>query len=114
MTVLAPRTPHTARRTSHTTRIVLAYSGSLATTVAIPWLADHYGAQIVTVTMDLGQGQPLEAVRDRALAAGAVRAHVLDLRDEFVREQVLRSLHGAFLAALGDGYATLSTAGDLL
>ena len=73
-------------------RIVLAYSGGLDTSVAIPWLAEKYGAQIIAVTMDLGQGKELEEVRDRALAAGAVRAHVLDLREEFAREYVLPAL----------------------
>ena len=73
-------------------RIVLAYSGGLDTSVAIPWLAEKYHAEIIAVTMDLGQGKELEAVRDRALATGAVRAHVLDLREEFVRDYIVRSL----------------------
>ncbi len=73
-------------------RIVLAYSGGLDTSVAIPWLTEHYGAEIIAVTMDLGQGKELEAVRDRALAAGAVRAHVLDLREEFARDYILPAL----------------------
>src|SRR5437762_6155995 len=73
-------------------RIVLAYSGGLDTSVAIPWLAEKYGAEIVAVTMDLGQGTGLEDVRDSALAAGAVRAHVLDVREEFARDYVLRAL----------------------
>jgi argininosuccinate synthase len=73
-------------------RIVVAYSGGLDTSVAVPWLAERYGAEIVTVTMDLGQGAELEEVRDRALASGAIRAHVLDVREEFVRDFVLRAL----------------------
>ena len=73
-------------------RIVLAYSGGLDTSVAIPWLAEKYGAEIVAVTMDLGQGTELEDVRDRALAAGAVRAHVLDVREAFARDYVLPAL----------------------
>ena len=73
-------------------RIVLAYSGGLVTSAAIPWLKAHRHAEIVAVTMDLGQGRDLEAVRDRALAAGAVRAHVLDLREEFARDFVLPAL----------------------
>src|SRR5436189_195059 len=73
-------------------RIVLAYSGGLDTSVAIPWLAERYGAEIIAVTMDLGQGKELEDVRDRALATGAVRAHVLDVREEFARDYVLRAL----------------------
>src|SRR5438093_1127525 len=73
-------------------RIVLAYSGGLDTSVAIPWLKEKYDAEIIAVTMDLGQGKELEAVRDRALATGAVRAHVLDLREEFARDYILPAL----------------------
>ena len=73
-------------------RIVLAYSGGLDTSVAIPWLEERYNAEIIAVTMDLGQGKELEAVRDRALATGALRAHVLDLREELARDYILPSL----------------------
>ncbi len=74
-------------------RIVLAYSGGLATSIAIPWLADRYGAEIIAVTMDLGQGKEfLQEVRDRALATGALRAHVVDVRDEFARDYLVRAL----------------------
>jgi argininosuccinate synthase len=73
-------------------RIVLAYSGGLDTSVAIPWLAEKHHAEIVTVTMDLGQGKELEDARERALALGALRAHVLDLRDEFARGYILPAL----------------------
>src|ERR1700730_14831197 len=73
-------------------RIVLAYSGGLDVSVAIPWLAERYGAEIIAVTMYLGQGKELEEVRDRALATGAVRAHVLDVREEFARDYVLPAL----------------------
>ena len=73
-------------------RIVLAYSGGLDTSVAIPWLKERYNAEIVAATLDLGQGKELEAVRDRALAAGAVRAHVLDLREEFACDFILPAL----------------------
>ena len=73
-------------------RIVLAYSGDLDTSVAIPWLAEHYRAEVIAVTMDLGQGKELEQVRDRALAAGAVRAHVLDVQETFARDYVLPAL----------------------
>jgi argininosuccinate synthase len=73
-------------------RIVLAYSGGLDTSVAIPWLSEQYGAEIVTVTMDLGQGRELDDVRERALAVGAVRAHVLDVREAFARDFILPAL----------------------
>ena len=59
-------------------RVVLAHAGDAATLCAIPWLARE--AEVVTVTVDVGQGESLLAVRERALEAGAVRAHVLDAR----------------------------------
>src|SRR6476620_9609776 len=79
-------------RSASMERIVLAYSGGLDTSVAIPWLKEKYGAEIIAVTMDLGQGKELEEVRDRALATGAARAHVLDLREEFARDFILPAL----------------------
>ena len=72
---------------------MLAYAGGLETTVAIPWLAETYGAEVVTLTLDIGQALDLADVRERALAAGAVRAHVLDAREEFVRGYILPALH---------------------
>jgi argininosuccinate synthase len=78
-------------------RIVLAYAGGLQTSVAIPWLAEASGAEVVTLTLDLGQGRDLEEIRDRALATGAVRAHVLDVREEFARDFVLPALQAGAL-----------------
>lgn len=79
-----------------TSPIVLAYSGDLAGCIAIAWLREHHNADVVTVTLDLGQGG-LEEIRDRALAAGAVRAHALDVREEFAREFILPALQGGAL-----------------
>ena len=73
-------------------RIVLAYSGGLDTSVAIRWLAEKHDAEIVALTLDIGQGQELTDVRERALAVGAVRAHVIDAREEFARDYVLPAL----------------------
>jgi argininosuccinate synthase len=78
-------------------RIVLAFSGGLDTAVAIPWLAETYGAEVVTVTLDIGQGKELVDVRERALAGGAVRAHVIDAREEFAREYILPALQAGAL-----------------
>ena len=74
------------------TRIVLAFTGGHDTSAAIPWLREHHGAEVVTLTLDLGQGRVLEEVRDRALAAGAVRAHVLDVREEFAANFIVPAL----------------------
>lgn len=90
------------------TRIVLAYSGSLDSSVAIPWLADRRGAEIIAVTIDLGQGKEvLEEIRDRALATGALRAHVIDARDQYLRDAVLRGLRAGMLWHRGASMARL-------
>ena len=65
--------------------------------MAIRALAGVDGAEVVTLTLDLGQGRDLEEVRDRALATGAVRAHVLDVREEFARDFVLPALRAGAL-----------------
>ena len=73
-------------------RIVLAYSGGLDTSVAVRWLAERYDAEVVAVTMDLGQGKELDDIRERALGVGAVRSHVVDVREEFAQDYVLPAL----------------------
>jgi argininosuccinate synthase len=74
-------------------RIVLAYSGGLDTSVAIGWLADQTGADVVAVAIDVGQGgEDLETVRKRALECGAVEAVVVDARDEFAEQFCLPAL----------------------
>jgi argininosuccinate synthase len=88
-------------------RIVVAYSGSERTSTVIAWLKAQPHAEIVAVTFDVGQGAALEAVRDRALAAGAVRAHVLDLREEFARDFIVPALTAD---ALGEGSVPLGPA----
>ena len=60
-------------------KIILAYSGGLDTSVAVPWPKDRYGAEIVTLTIDLGMVD-LEAIRQRALAAGAAKALTVDAK----------------------------------
>lgn len=80
-------------------RIVLAYSGGLDTSIAIPWLAETFGAEVVAVTLDLGHGSELVEIRQRALALGAVRSHVIDVREEFVRDYALPALQAGALYA---------------
>ena len=81
--------------------IVLAYSSALEHTDAISWLADAHAADVVALTLDFGQGRELEALRDQALAAGAVRAHVLDVADAFANQFVLPALQAGALYADG-------------
>jgi argininosuccinate synthase len=74
-------------------RVVLAYSGGLDTSVAIGWLAEQTGADVVAVILDVGQGgEDLDTIRERALACGAVEAVVVDARDEFADDYCLPAL----------------------
>jgi argininosuccinate synthase len=78
-------------------RIVHAYSGGLVTSVAIPWLAEQFDAEVVAVVVDVGRKTGLVEIRERALALGALRCHVVDVRDQFARDFVLPALQaGAF------------------
>src|SRR5882757_8869902 len=73
-------------------RIALAYGGGFESSAGVSWLKERHGADVIAVTVDLGQGRELEAVRDRALAAGALRAHVIDGREAFASQYVLRAI----------------------
>jgi len=76
-----------------TERVVLAYSGGLDTSVAIGWIAERAGAEVVAVAADVGQGgEDLAAVRERALACGAVESVVVDAREEFAQDYCLPAL----------------------
>jgi argininosuccinate synthase len=88
-------------------KIVLAYSGGLDTSVAIVWLKEKYDAEIVGFCSDVGQGEDLEAARKKALRTGAVSCHVLDQRDEFVRDFVFPAVRAA---AVYEGTYYLGTA----
>ena len=71
-------------------RVVLAYSGGLDTSVAIPYLAEKTGAEVIAVAVDVGQGgEDMDEIRKRALACGAVESEVVDARDEFAAEYCL-------------------------
>ncbi|AZU05125.1 argininosuccinate synthase [Glycocaulis alkaliphilus] len=67
-------------------KIVLAYSGGLDTSVILKWLQDHYDAEVVTFTADLGQGEELAPARRKAEKAGVKEIYIDDLREEFVRD----------------------------
>jgi argininosuccinate synthase len=72
--------------------IVLAYSGGLDTSIIVPWLREHYDARVVCVAADIGQGDELEGVREKAIASGADECHIADMREEFVRDFVFPTL----------------------
>ena len=74
-------------------RVVLAYSGGLDTSVAIPYLAKMTGGEVIAVSLDLGQGgEDMESVRQRALDCGAVESIVIDAKDEFANEYCLPTI----------------------
>jgi argininosuccinate synthase len=76
-----------------TDKIVLAYSGGLDTSVAIGWIAEQTGAEVIALAVDVGQGgEDLETIKERALACGAVAAEVVDARDEFASDYCMPAL----------------------
>ena len=87
-------------------KIVLAYSGGLDTTVAVPWLREKYDADIITLTIDLGMVD-LESIRQRALSIGAVEALTVDGRDTLVNEFLFPSLQAG---TVYEGQYPLATA----
>jgi argininosuccinate synthase len=73
-------------------KIVLAYSGGLDTSVIIKWLKEKYGCEIIAFAADVGQGEELDPVREKALATGASKVYIEDLREEFVSDFVFPML----------------------
>ena len=70
-------------------KVVLAYSGGLDTSVIIPWLKENYNnCEVIAVTADLGQGDELDPVHDKALKSGASNCYILDLKEEFIADYV--------------------------
>lgn len=73
-------------------KVVLAYSGGLDTSVIVPWLRENYGCEVICFTANIGQGEELEGLEAKALASGASRLIVRDLREEFARDYLFRLL----------------------
>ena len=88
-------------------KVVLAYSGGLDTSVAVAWLKEQHGAEVVTLTVDLGGGSIKAGVERRAMSAGASRAYVVDARETFVSQYVWRALQAN---AIYQGAYPLATA----
>jgi argininosuccinate synthase len=83
-------------------RVLLLYSGGLDTSVMLKWIQEQYGADVVALTVDLGQpGEDYEVVRGKALDLGAVDARVVDAREEFASEFVLRAIKANAIYGLG-------------
>jgi argininosuccinate synthase len=83
-------------------RVLLLYSGGLDTSVMLKWIQDHYGAEVVALTVNLGQpGEDYEVIRGKALRLGAVECHVVDAREEFARDYVAPAIKANALYGLG-------------
>ena len=88
-------------------RCVLAYSGGLDTSVAIPWMTENLGYDVIALSIDLGEAKDLRGVQERALKTGAVAAYVVDARRLFVEAFAFPSL---MAGALYEGVYPLATA----
>lgn len=73
-------------------KIVLAYSGGLDTSVMIKWLKENYDAQIIALTVDLGQGEDFEELESKAILSGATKVYIEDVKDEFVTQYIFPAL----------------------
>jgi len=82
-------------------KVVLAYSGGLDTSVAIKWLNERYGYDVIAVSLDVGEGKDLDFVKQKALQVGAVQSVVIDAKEVFA-EQFLNAVLPQ-IAAFGDG-----------
>ena len=69
-------------------RVVLAYSGGLDTSVAVRWMGEQWGCEVIALAVDVGQGGDFETIRKRALSAGAVEAEVIDARARYASDFV--------------------------
>jgi argininosuccinate synthase len=87
-------------------KLVLAYSGGLDTSVALHWLRDYYRCEVIAYCADVGQGEELSGLRDKALATGAAKLYVEDLRGEFARDFVFPLLRAN---AVYESYYLLGT-----
>src|SRR5919106_1496731 len=88
-------------------RVLLLYSGGLDTSVMLKWIQDEYEAEVVALTVNLGQpGEDYEVVKGKALHLGALECHVIDAREEFAREYVLPAIKANALYGGGDPLVT--------
>ena len=91
-------------------RVLLLYSGGLDTSVMLKWIQDHYGAEVVCLTVNLGQpGEDYEVIEAKAMQLGAIDCHVVDAREEFAREYVLPAIRAN--ALYGAGYPLFTALG---
>ena len=91
-------------------RVLLLYSGGLDTSVMLKWIQDEYGAEVVCLTVNLGQpGEDYEVIKGKALRIGAVETHVVDAREEFARDYIVPAIKAN--ALYGGGYPLFTALG---
>ncbi|KGP75373.1 argininosuccinate synthase, partial [Desulfosporosinus sp. Tol-M] len=73
-------------------KVVLAYSGGLDTSIIIPWLKETYGYEVIAMAADLGQGEELAPLQEKAIKSGASKLYIEDLREEFLSEFIFPTL----------------------
>lgn len=73
-------------------KVVLAYSGGLDTSIIIPWLKETYGYEVIAMVADVGQGEELEPLREKAIKSGASKIYIEDLTEEFVTDYIFPTL----------------------
>lgn len=73
-------------------KVVLAYSGGLDTSIIIPWLKENYGYEVIAVTADVGQGEELDPLEEKAIKSGASKIYIEDLKEEFVKDFIFPTL----------------------
>jgi argininosuccinate synthase len=73
-------------------KVVLAYSGGLDTSIILKWLKNEYGCEVITFTADVGQAEELDHLEEKAIATGASKVYIEDLREEFVRDYVFTAI----------------------
>ena len=73
-------------------KVVLAYSGGLDTSIIIPWLKEHYDCEVIAVAGDVGQGEELEPLREKAIKTGASKIYIEDLKEEFVTDFIFPTI----------------------
>src|SRR3984957_5387622 len=108
-----PNTPPTAAYEADpesVRRVLLLYSGGLDTSVMVKWIQDSYGAEVVCLTVNLGQpGEDYEVIEGKARQLGALECHVVDAREEFAREYLAPAIRAN--AIYGDGYPLFTALG---
>src|SRR5580693_1682648 len=105
-----PRTASYEADPEHVNRVLLLYSGGLDTSVMLKWIQDKYDAEVVCLTVNLGQpGEDYEVIEGKARQLGALECHIVDAREQFAREYVLPAIKAN--ALYGGGYPLFTALG---